>query len=710
MELSLFASTARGLEGPLLQELRDLGAGGLRPGQSGVTFRGDLAMAMRVCLWSRVAGRLLYPLGRLPAADTEQLHASVLDLPWEDHLAPGGSMAVDFSGTNPAFRNTRFGAQRVKDGVVDRFRNLGLARPAIDLERPALRIHVKLQGEWARVSLDLSGSGLHRRGWRLAPGEAQMRETLAAGILYLCGWPEIARAGGGFVDLMCGSGTLPIEAAWLAGDVAPGLSRDYFGFLRLPWFDAAAWERLLAEARQRAADGLSRLPPLFAWDADAAALASARRNAEAAGLGGRIRFERIALEDPGFSAAWKGVNPPGTGLVLANPPYGQRLGDEDALLTLYQGLGGRLRADFAGWRGAVFTGGSGFSAAMGMRPGREHALFNGPLACQLWIYENLRSQPGPGSGAAGHFANRLRKNLRQLSGWAQREGIACYRLYDADMPEYAAAVDLYGQWAHVQEYQAPGTIAPDQARARFDEIVAGVSAVLSLPRERIFVKVRKPQKGRDQYEKLGGEAAFVTVAEGGLNFLVNLQSYLDSGLFLDHRLLRARIGDLAAGGRFLNLFGYTGTATVYAAAGGATETVTVDISRTYLEWAERNLALNGFSTSRNRLVQEDCLAWLRGERSRYDLILLAPPTFSNSKRMSGDLDLIRDHGTLLALCNALLAPGGTLLFSVHARRFQLDPGAVPEGLACRETTRQTVPRDFQRRPAFHRSWEMRRQG
>ncbi len=706
MTFDLFATVASGLEGVLLQELRGLGAEGLRPGQSGVSFRGDAALAMRVCLWSRVAGRVLMPIARIAAADAGQLYAAVSELPWEDHLAPDGTLAVDFSGGNARIRNTVFGAQRVKDGVVDRFLARGRVRPSVSMERPDLRIHVRLREDRARVSLDLSGSGLHRRGWRLAPTGAQMRETLAAGILYLCDWPEVAGAGGGLVDLMCGSGTFSIEAAWMAADVAPGLRRDHFGFLKMPAFPEKTWQRLLEEAQERQRTGLSILPPILARDVDAAALNAARKNATAAGLRERIRFERCSLEAPVTRTEYPGLTD--HGLVLANPPYGIRQGEEEELLPLYRTLGQRLRTDFQGWRAAVFSARSGFRTTLAIPPDREHDLHNGPLACKLWLFDTVGGRAAPPAAEKSPIANRLKKNFKRLSKWAKREGIDCYRLYDADMPEYSAAVDLYDQWVHVQEYQAPKTVAPDKARARFEELLAAVTEVLALPAEHLFIKVRRAQKGGAQYEKQGEGEAFLTVTEGGLKFLIDLRSHLDSGLFLDHRLLRMHIGRLAAGGRFLNLFGYTGSATVYAAAGGATETVTVDLSRTYLARAERNLLLNGFSTSRNRLVRADCLEWMRRERGRYDLIFMAPPTFSNSKRMRAELDLVRDHATLIRDALRLLAPGGTLLFSVHARRFRLDSAAVPADMRCKEITRDTLPHDFQRRPTFHRTWELAR--
>ncbi len=707
MEYPFFATTATGFEPQLAKEVRALGGVRLRPGLAGVAFDGTSTVAMNICLWSRVASRLLLPIARVPAAPVEAFHAALVQLPWEEHLPVDATLAVDFVGSNAAFRNTHFGALKVKDAVVDRFRALGRPRPSVDTERPDLRIHVRIQEDRARISLDLSGEGLHRRGWRVSPTEANLKETLAAGILLLADWPEVAAAGGGFADPMCGSGTFPIEAAWMAAGVAPGLSRTAFGFQKLPWFDTKEWPSLLAEARAKGQEGLSRLPPILAWDADPRAVNAARKNGAAAGLGEHIRFEQCAIEH---------LSLPSTlpfGLVVVNPPYGVRQGEEDELRFLYQKLGEQLRTGFPGWRQAVFTARDDLLHNMGERPTREYPLHNGPLPCRLWIRDPSLPDPAPATGRAdlpvNHFANRLQKNLKQLLPWAKREGIECLRLYDADMPEYAAAVDRYGEWIHIQEYHAPKTIDPQKARERFAEMVAGITQVLKVPSERICIKVRQPQSGATQYEKQADDRSLLAVTEGGLKFLVNLTDYLDSGLFLDQRQLRHHIRQLARGRRFLNLFGYTGSATVYAIDGGAQSSVLVDISHTYLAWAERNLILNGQKPGpQHQLIQADCLRWIEGQTARFDLIFLAPPTFSNSKRMAGDWDIIRDYGALLARCRTLLAPGGLLIFLTHARRFRLDPERVPADMRCTEITAQTIPRDFQRKAAFHRAWEMQR--
>jgi 23S rRNA (guanine2445-N2)-methyltransferase / 23S rRNA (guanine2069-N7)-methyltransferase len=306
------------------------------------------------------------------------------------------------------------------------------------------------------------------------------------------------------------------------------------------------------------------------------------------------------------------------------------------------------------------------------------------------------------------FGNRLRKNFERLEKWARRNEIACYRVYDADMPEYAFAIDVYGndeRWLYVQEYAAPDTVAEEAVRARRDEALAQLADVLQVPAERTFLRVRRRQREGEQYEKLDGEGHFHAVREGRYRFLVNFTDYLDTGLFLDHRLTRAKLGAMAHGKRFLNLFAYTGTATVHAVGGGATASTTIDMSRTYLDWALRNLDLNGLRGPQHEFVQADCLAWLEAQAQsktppRYDLVFVDPPTHSRSKRMQREWDVQRDHAWLLDTVAKLLAPGGTIVFSNNFQKFRLDAG-LRERFEVEDLTRATIPEDYARNPRIH---------
>lgn len=716
--MDFYAVTAKGMEQLLLEELQALGADTSSCVGAGVNFSGSLALAYRACLWSRVANRILLPIARFPAPTPEALYAGAQAIDWDAHLAAEGTLAVDCNLSDSQITHSHYAALKVKDAVVDQLRERHTLRPSINTEQPDLRLNLYIRRDQATLSIDLSGSSLHRRGYREQGVEAPLKENLAAAILLRAGWPAIAAAGRAFVDPMCGSGTLPIEAALIAADCAPGLLRDYFGFLGWRQHDAAVWQVLRDEAMQRRDTGLRKLPSITGYDAQPTATRAAQANIARAGLQGHVHIERREL------AACAPLSPQDVaGLIVTNPPYGERLGDIDALAPLYSALGTCFKTRFENWRAAVFTGNPQLGMQIGLRARRRHAFFNGAIACQLLSFDvvpgkylkhttpgrvaRIAEAPAALSEAATMFANRLRKNVRHLARWAKRSEVYCYRVYDADLPEYAFAIDRYENWAQVQEYEAPRDIDPDKVRQRRDEVLAVLPEVLEVPAAHVILKVRRRQRGSDQYDKHGDERNFLVVREGPARFQINLTDYLDTGLFLDARPIRALIKDLAAGRRFLNLFAYTGAATVYAALGGATATTTVDMSAVYLAWARRNLALNGFSDRQHDFVQADCLRWLQVEQQRYGLIFLDPPTFSNSKRMSGSFDVQRDHVALIRAAAALLDTGGILLFACNRRGFKLDVESL-SGLELQDITRQTIPEDFSRDPKIHACWKITR--
>ena len=715
--MNFFATAPKGLESLLAEELRALGAEGVAETVAGAGFSGTLETGYRVCLWSRLASRVLLSLAVFAAPSPEALYEGARTIDWGDHLDAAGTLVVDANVAHSAITHSRYAALKVKDALVDQFRERCGVRPSVDPHRPDLRLNLRVLRDEATLSLDLSGESLHRRGYREEGVLAPLKENLAAAILVRSGWPETAAAGGALVDPMCGSGTLPLEGALMAADIAPGLLRERFGFLGWRGHDGELWERLRAEAQARREAGLLRLPPIAGFDADPGAIRAAWANAGRAGLQEKVHFERKELAQLTVPAAAEKA----AGLVVVNPPYGERLGELTELGPLYACLGNRLKEHFAGWQAAVFTGNPGLGRQIGLRAHKVYKLFNGALPCQLLLFAvekgryygaEAAARPSATGGSAElsegaqMFANRLRKNLKSIGRWARRAGVSCYRLYDADMPEYALAVDRYEEWVHVQEYAPPADVDPERADTRLREAMAALPAVLEVPRERIFLKVRRRQKGSAQYERQDARGEFHEVSEGNCRFLVNFTDYLDTGLFLDHRPTRALIQEMAAGKRFLNLFAYTATASVHAAMGGARATTSVDLSRTYLAWARKNFALNGFSDRSHEFIQADVRAWMRQEKRRFDLIFLDPPTFSNSKSMSGTFDVQRDHAPLLRETARLLAPGGTLVFSNNNRRFRLDTEALPE-LLCEEITSQTIPRDFERNPRIHNCWIIR---
>ena len=721
----LFATCPKGLEYLLRDELRALGAEDAHEALAGVHFSGPLELGYRACLWSRLASRVLLQLHEFEAPDADALYGGVQAVDWSAHLAADASFAVDAVGGSGTLRNTQFIALRAKDAVVDQLRARTGTRPDIDVDRPSIRLNLRLHKGRVGLALDLSGTPLHRRGWRQGQGDAPLKENLACAMLLRAGWPAIHAAGGALVDPVCGAATLPIEAALMAADVAPGLRRDYWGFAGWLGHDAAAWQALLEEATTRAHAGLRALQPVFfGSDQDPRVLEEARRNAQAAGVAGFVHLARQSVERlqrPAGDAA---------GLVIANPPYGERLGQRAALVPLYRAFGERLRRGFEGWRAALIVSDDELGHALGLRADKRYVLYNGAIECHLLVFDLAAEAPRvaverPLSEGAQAVANRIGKNLRHMRKRLAREGVSCYRVYDADIPEYAAAIDVHTAigidadtgghaqgnaafpqaWLHVQEYAPPREIPEQVARDRMRELVRASAVALDVPRERIAVKTRYRAKGGSKYGRFDERREFLLVDEGGLRFRVNLFDYLDTGLFLDHRPVRERIRASARGLRFLNLFCYTATASVHAAAGGARTTTSVDLSATYLEWAARNFTLNGFGGERHRLVQADVLEWLRHERGEYDLVFVDPPTFSNSKRAE-DFDVQRDHAELLALCGDRLAPGGLILFSNNARRFVPDP-ALTTRFAVQDISAATIPFDFERNPRIHRCYELR---
>ena len=494
----------------------------------------------------------------------------------------------------------------------------------------------------------------------------------------------------------------------MAAGIAPGLRR-WEGRRPTRWlgFPGELWSALCAEAEHRAETGRAALQPVFLGsDADPQAIRSARSNAEAAGVAAAIRFEQAGIAQSPAPAQARG-------LVVCNPPYDERLAADPAL---YRALGEALSQRVPGWRGALLCGDETLARATGLRAQKTYKLFNGRLETLLLVCDPLHAPreavpARPLGEGAQMVANRLRKNLRALRRWREREGVSCYRLYDADLPEYAAAVDVYpaadgsALYLHVQEYAPPPSIPADTARRRLGDLLRALSEVMEVPREHIALKTRARGKGGSKYGVLDRRGEVLWVEEGGLRFEVNLFDYLDTGLFLDHRPVRAALREMASGRDALNLFCYTGAASVHMAAGGARSTTSVDLSQTYLAWAARNLAANGFAGGAHRLVQADVLGWLRAEQRRYGLIFCDPPTFSNSARAE-DFDVQRDHVPLLRACLDRLSADGVLVFSNNFRRFRLDEAALAD-CTIEEWGPRGLPPDFARDPRIHRVWTLR---
>ncbi len=372
-----FATTAKGLEELLAAELADLGAARVEIGRAGVSFAGPLEVAYRTCLWSRVANRVLLPIAEFRAHTPDALYTGVHSVDWRDHLDPRGTVAVDCSLSQSTLTHSHFAALKTKDAIVDQFRDRSGARPSVDTMHPDVRVNVYIHQDRATLSLDLSGDSLHRRAYRERGHAAPLKETLAAAVLLLADWPRLARERAPFIDPMCGSGTIAIEAAMIATDVAPGRARPYFGFLGWRGHEKEVWSRLLTEADERVVRDAKRLPLIRGFDADFRAVRDALANVERAGLRTRVHIEKRALADCAPPAI------PAKGIVVTNPPYGERLGDLATLEPLYAEIGDVLRRRFPGWTGYVLAGNPELAKRIGLRPKRRIVLYNGAIECRL---------------------------------------------------------------------------------------------------------------------------------------------------------------------------------------------------------------------------------------------------------------------------------------------------------------------------------------
>ncbi len=715
------AACPKGIEPLLAAEIRDLGGEVERETHLGVLWLGDLQTAYRFCLWTRLASRLLFPLHESQVDNVDQLYEVARDVDWQTVFPVGASFRIDFHGKTDFVRNTQFGAQRVKDGIVDCFRDELGARPSVDKDGD-VRIEAQLRKGKLALYFNVSGDSLHRRGYRLQPGKAPLKENLAAAILIRSGWPETLKEGGHLADPMCGSGTLLIEAGMMAADIAPGLNRQKWGFERWQRHNRKMWIELVEEARQRRTDGLVAMTNrLYGFDIDPEQLNAANKNLERSGLKDKVHLERRSIENLRIQkeTAEQG------GMVVCNPPYGERLSELPQLAPLYQDFNDATLRLLPHWKLAVFTGNTDLSKSIRRPLDKQYRFMNGKIQTRLLVLgpaDEKSSAPAPSRirGPVEAFANRLKKNLKPLNKWAKRENIHAYRIYDADIPEYAVAVDLYrdfnseAEWLHVQEYVPPKSIDEEKAERRLLDVLAALPEVTGVAAEQIILKRRERQLGKRQYEKQQDvESRRFEVIEGQAKVLVNLKDYLDTGLFLDHRPTRLDIAKRCAAmpqsSRMLNLFCYTAVGSLHAAIAGA-KTTSVDMSRTYLNWGKDNFSANDLAISDHEFIQADCMQWLKDAAqdadATYDLIFMDPPTFSNSKRMEGVLDVQRDHVQLIQDAMVLLKSDGLLIFSNNYRKFEIDNDALA-AFDIDNVSHKSVPQDFARRKNIHMCFHIR---
>lgn len=698
------AITSNGLENLLVDELIKLGINDPKPVQAGVRFKASAEQIYRCCIWSRIASRFVRVLSEFNCQDDMDLYLSASAINWPAQFKANKSLVVDFNGTNREIRNSQYGAMKVKDAIVDSFNKKNLQRPTISKDQPDLRVHVRLHRDKAILGIDMVGSGLHQRGYRTEAGRAPLRETLAAAIVMRSGW----KANTPLLDPMCGSGTLIIEAALIACNVAPGVKRARWGFEALEDFDAELWAEVKAEANVQGRKGVKNNDTrFFAFDNDPRVLKTAKDNARRAGVEQFIQFE--------LGDAAQLVKPQDfdQGTIVCNPPYGERLGTEPGLIALYTAFGAQIKQQFPGCSASIFSSSDELLSCLRMRADKQFKLHNGALQCHQKNYSVSERRTDQSSNdneqqlavIAPDFSNRLKKNRAKLAKWARKQQLDCYRVYDADLPEYNVAIDVYLDQIVIQEYAAPKDIPEEKAKRRLTDVIRATIQVMGVDANNVVLKTREKKKGSSQYQKLNQGSSNFAVEEYGVKLLVNLHDYLDTGLFLDHKITRRKLSEMAKGKDFLNLFAYTGSATVHAACGGAKSTTTVDMSKTYLDWAKENLKLNGQVGKQHKFEQADCLQWISSSDEQYDVIFIDPPTFSNSKRMEATFDVQRDHVELMKSLKQRLRADGTIVFSNNKRHFKMDlEGLKALGLSANNISSQTLPLDFQRNKQIHNCW------
>lgn len=724
---NFFITGHKGFETALFHEIRLITStvedSQIKKVYGGVELKGGLELAYKVCIYSRLANRVYLQLKTFKADNEQALYQQVYDINWSRHITTRHSFAVSSTLSGSNINHSHYATLKVKDAIVDFFRNTVNSRPIIEKEQPDIRVHLNIHKNNATLSLDLSGQSLHRRGYRLQHSGAPLKENLAAALLTQAGWNCKTSRTHSLIDPMCGSGTFAIEAAMIAANIPPGLDREYFGFLRWLQHDRDLWKSCLAEAEAGIDEQVEC--EILSADSCSTAIDIARDNAIRAGVEEMIQFNMVDINQLKPDCVRKPA------IIIVNPPYGERLQAEQGLAPLYSQMA-RVFREFTHASVHIISANPDLLHRLRLNRIAKKSVNNGQIPCvfasfditQQILTPSDKEKPDPLSAIENNdpesnaLKNRLKKNDKHLSRWSRRTDISCYRVYDADLPEFAFALDKYTNalnppqaWYHLQEYQAPKTIDPEKAERRIKLAQLLVKQVFGLDDKELFCKLRQRQRGKLQYQKQDKQGELFQVREGSARLLINLTDYLDTGLFLDHRVTRQIIADQAKGKKLLNLFCYTASISVQAALGGANQVTSVDMSANYLNWAKENFVLNNLKDgSKYHFLQADCVDLLRKPRGYkmhedYDLIFLDPPSFSNSKKMRDALDIQRDHEELIRLTMKLLNKKGKLIFSTNKKGFRLKE-SLNSQFRITDITRLTIAEDFKRRPRIHQCWEI----
>ncbi|WP_199611585.1 bifunctional 23S rRNA (guanine(2069)-N(7))-methyltransferase RlmK/23S rRNA (guanine(2445)-N(2))-methyltransferase RlmL [Flocculibacter collagenilyticus] len=707
---SYIALTSKGIESLLQDEIERLGGEIDKTSLGSVEFRAELDVAFKVVLRTRLATRVMQKIATVDSVENkDELVASLKNkINWSKFLNERSTFSTEFVGKNKLVQNSLFGGLLIKDAIVDFFRDKCGSRPNVDKERAEYVFQGRLIQNKLHIYRDFSGNALSQRGYRVAQGKAPLKENLAAALVIRSGW--INDMSQPLIDPCCGSGTILIEAALMAANIFPGYLRvDEYAFERFPDFDEQAFQQekqaIFDLADTKAIDNIQ----IIGTDINSHVLDKARKNASVADVAQYIEFNVADAADTNNVYG-------DSGTILSNLPYGERLGDLPQLIHLHAYLGLNLKRNFKGWNVSLFTSNLDVLRSVKLGKQKEYKLSNGPLDCVLTNYYLDERQVTLKPYAEElpiyfeeslSFANRVKKNLKPVRKWAKSEGIECYRVYDGDIPEYNFAIDVYADHLVINEYAPPKTVDMDKARKRLEDALLIAVNILDVDINKVSLKVRQKQKGSHQYTAIDKRDERFAVKEYNAEFWVNIYDYLDTGLFLDHRITRHKLQKMAEGKHVLNLFCYTATASVHMALGGAKSVTSVDMSKKYLDWGKDNFKLNRLYSKNYQFVQANCLEYIEKANEFFDLIFIDPPTFSNSKRMEDSLDIQRDHLEILLTLKKRLMAGGAIIFSNNKRNFKMDITALQDaGFNVKEITKQTIPLDYKRNHKIHNCWEL----
>ncbi len=688
-----FVSCPKHLELLLKDELYSLGVSEAAEGLAGVHAQASAEVWLKAVMWSRLANRIYIKIDSAQCHDKKALYAAMAGIQWSPLCKDiPKTLSIKFNGTNKELKNTHFSSQVTKDAICDQMNEAYGFRPKVVKSDGHLSVYARLKYKQLEIYQDITGHSLHQRGYRGTNTLAPLKENLAAAILIRAGWPEAAKNNHNLIDPMCGSGTLLTEGWQMACDIAPNVKLKSHALFSWHGFDSHLWTQMMMDAEQRSEIGIETFKgQIIGVDHHKDSITQANQNLANIPHSKRVSFQYQTLD--------KFRIPPRNNLIVCNPPYGVRL--QKNYLSSWIQLRDWLKTKVKEAKAAVLTPDEAKGWLLGYRGSNSYALLNGNIPIQLRLFDvepsHLLDIPDgqlfalPAS--AQMLANRLKKNKNQLKQWLDSNQIEAYRLYDADLPEYAVAIDCYQNHVNIQEYQAPKTIDPKKAALHLNHVMLAVQSVIQPKPEKIHLKTRQIQKDKQQYNKYSDEEDRFVLNEQGRKYLVDLEQYLDTGLFLDHRWLRNQIQSESLGKKVLNLFSYTGAISVAAAQGKAASVISVDTSKTYLKWAEDNFALNGLRSANHGFIRADVLSYLYRCKEKFDLIIADPPTFSNSHSRDDDWEVQKDHQQLIDGCMALLNESGTLYFSNNFKKFSLDID-IKEKYLVKNISEQSLDPDF----------------